>query len=64
MRPPRLVAAFPGREGAHHHAEIEACDMDQVAFVDVLASAQPRPAHAAAIEDMGEAALDQFAASI
>ena len=36
--------------------------MDQVALVDVLPSAEPRPSHAAAIEDMGEGALDQFAA--
>src|SRR5208337_1045948 len=49
-------------ERAHQHAEVEAGDMDQVALVDILASAQPGAAHAAAIEDMGEAALDQFAA--
>src|SRR5271169_448203 len=42
---------------------LKPANMDQVALVDVLASAQPRPAHAAAIEDLGEAALDQFAAS-
>jgi hypothetical protein len=36
--------------------------VDQVALVDVLASAQPRPSHAAPIEDVGEGALDQFAA--
>jgi hypothetical protein len=30
--------------------------------VDILASAQPSPTHTAAIEDMGEGPLDQFAA--
>lgn len=37
--------------------------MDQVALMNVLAPAQPRAAHAAAIEHMGEAALDHFSAS-
>jgi hypothetical protein len=37
-------------------------NMDQIALGDVLASAQPGPSHAAAIEDMGEGPLDQFAA--
>ena len=37
-------------------------DVDQVSLVDVLATAQPRPAHAAAIENVGEAPLDHFAA--
>ena len=36
--------------------------MDQVALVEVLPSAQPGAAHAAAIEDMSEGALDQLAA--
>src|SRR5271166_6607552 len=36
--------------------------MDQVTLVNVLASTQPRPAHAAAIEDMGKAAFDHFPA--
>ena len=49
-------------EGAHQHAEIEAGDMDQIALVDILASAQPGPPHAAAIEDMGEGSLDHLAA--
>ena len=30
-------------QGAHQHAEIEACDMDQIAFVDVLAHARRIP---------------------
>jgi len=47
---------------AHQDAEIEAGDMDQVALVDVFPAAQPCAAHAAAIEGMGEAALDVFAA--
>jgi hypothetical protein len=37
--------------------------MDQVAFVKVFAPKQPSAAHPAAIEDMSEAASDQFAAS-
>jgi len=37
--------------------------MDQITLVDVLASAQPCPTHAAAIEDMGEGTLDQFGSS-
>src|ERR1700693_5569840 len=36
--------------------------MDQVALVEVLPPAQPGAAPAAAIEDMGEGALDQLAA--
>ena len=36
--------------------------MDQVAFVDVLARPQQRAAHAATVEDMGEAALDHLTA--
>ena len=36
--------------------------MDQVALVEVLPSTQPGAAHAAAIEDMSEGALDQRAA--
>ena len=47
---------------AHQDAEIEAGDMDQIALVQVFASAQPSPSHPAAIEDMGEGTLDQFAA--
>jgi hypothetical protein len=38
-------------EGAHQDAEIEDCDVDQIALVDILASAQPSPTRAAAIED-------------
>ena len=36
--------------------------MDQIALVDVHAASQPRMAHAATIKNMGEAALDHFAA--
>ena len=36
--------------------------MDQVALVEVLPSAQPGAAHAAAIEDMSEGPLDHFSA--
>ena len=46
--------------GAHQNAEIEPRDVDQVAFVNVLAPPQPRPAHAATVEHMGKAALHHF----
>src|ERR1700755_2782461 len=49
-------------ERAHQEAEVEPGDVDQIALVDVLASAQPGAPHAAAIEDMGEGPLDQLAA--
>src|SRR4051812_19089716 len=39
-------------------------DMDQVALLHVLAAAQPAPAHAAAIEDEGEAAFHQFSSQL
>ena len=50
-------------ESAHQHAKVESGDMDQITLVDVLASAQPCPTHAAAIEDMDEGTLDQFTSS-
>lgn len=50
------------RERAHQNAEIEAGDVDQIAFGDVLTAPKPGPAHAAAIERVSEAAFDQFAA--
>ena len=34
--------------------------MDQIALLHVVPAAQPDPAHAAAIEDQGEAAFHQF----
>jgi hypothetical protein len=43
---------------AHQNAEVQPGDMNQIAFVEVLAPAQPGAAHSAAIEDMSEAALD------
>src|SRR5271165_2973490 len=57
------LLAFPASLGVpHQNTEIEPRDMDQVTLVNVLASTQPRPAHAAAIEDMGKAAFDHFPA--
>ena len=44
----------------HDQAEIVAGDVDEVAFVQVLAAAQPGAAHAAAVEGQGEAAFDQL----
>ena len=50
-------------KGAHQDAEIEPCDMDQVALVEVLQfRAAGASTHAAAIEDMGEGGLDHFSA--
>ena len=55
---------LPGRalsdHGAHQNAEIEPGNVDQIALVNVLATAQPRAAYAASIKNMGEAALDPF----
>ena len=44
----------------HDQAEIVAGDVHEVAFVQVLAAAQPCTAHAATIEGEGKAALDQL----
>jgi len=38
-------------------------DVDQVAFVDIFASAQPGPPHAASVEIVGEGSLDDFCPS-
>src|SRR5208337_1356723 len=59
-RPPwaSLVRTWRALEGR----DLEPGNVDQIALVDVLATAQPRAAHAAAIKNMGEAALDHFAA--
>ena len=66
MRADTAFRSLPRRpltvDGAHQDAEIKPGDMDQVALVEVFPSAQPGAAHAAAIEDMGEGALDQLAA--
>ena len=55
---------FPGRAGAeqsaHQDAEIVAGDMDEIALVDVLAAAQPCPAHATPFQDVSETALDDL----
>ena len=45
---------------AHDQAEIVAGDMDEVAFLDIVATAQVGAAHTAAIESQGEAAFDDF----
>ncbi len=49
-------------ERAHQYAEIEPGHIDQIVLVDVLASAQPRAAQAAAIERVSEGTLDRLAA--
>jgi hypothetical protein len=48
------------RPQPHQDAEIVPGDMDQIALVDIFASAQPGPAHAASVEIMGEGPLDDF----
>src|SRR3712207_5447998 len=62
-RPPRSTL-FPYttlfRSQPHDQAEVVAGDVDQVALVQALPAAQPRPAHAAAVEDQREAALDDL----
>ena len=48
----------------HDQAEIVAGDVHEVAFVQVLAAAQPGATHAATVEGQGEAALDQLGAQL
>ena len=45
----------------HQNAEIVARDVNEVAFVNIFATAQPCSAHAATLQDMGETALDDLA---
>src|SRR5512135_2431617 len=47
--PPRLGGSRTD-QNSQDQPQIVAGDMDQVAFVDVVAAAQPGPAHAAAVE--------------
>ena len=54
----RLPRRAGAEQGAHQNAEIVAGVMDEIALVNVLAAAQPCPAHAAPFEDVSEAALD------
>ena len=60
------IGGLPRRAGskqsAHQNAEIVARDMNEISFMDVFTAAQPRAAHAAALQDMGEAAFDDLAA--
>ena len=55
---------LPGRSSPgqqpHDQPQIVPGDVDQVALLHVLPATQPDPAHAAAIEDQGKAAFDQF----
>src|SRR6478735_3518496 len=44
----------------HQDTEIVSGDVDQIALVDIFASAQTSPAHAASVEIMGEGSLDDF----
>ncbi len=51
-------------ELAHQQREVVAGDVKQVSLVQVLAPAQPGPAHAAAIEGVGKGALDDLGAQL
>jgi hypothetical protein len=50
----RLFRGSGPDQQPHENAEIVAGDMDQIALVDILASAQPGPPHAASVERVGE----------
>ena len=51
-------------ELAHQQREVVAGDVKQVSLVHVLAAPKPGPAHAAAIEVVGEGALDDLGAQL
>jgi predicted transposase YbfD/YdcC len=55
-----LKQVFPAL--AKENSEIVARDMDEVSLVDVFPATQPRAAHAAALQNMREAALHNLAA--
>jgi hypothetical protein len=61
-----LAYELPRRPGTgqqlHDQAEIVTSDVDQIALVQVLPTAQPSPARATAVEDQREAPLDDFGA--
>jgi len=50
------------KQRAHQNAEIVASNMNKVSLADVFTTAKPCAAHAAALENMSEAALDHLAA--
>ena len=50
------------KQRAHQNAEIVARNMNEITFVNVFADTQPCAAHAAAFENMREAAFDDLAA--
>ncbi len=49
---------------AHQETQIVAGDVEQVALVQVVPTAQPGAAHATAIESVGEGSLDQLGAQL
>ena len=55
--------AVAGQE-AHDQPNVVAGDVQEVAFLDVRPAAQPGSAHAATIEDQGEAALAELGAEL
>ena len=52
----------PTPKRTHQNTKIVACNMNEVALVDVFTTAKPCAAHTAAFENMTEAALDHLAA--
>src|SRR4051794_24077637 len=58
----RLSRSSGPDQQPHQDAEIVAGDVNQVALVNIVAPAQPGPAHAASVEIMGEGPLDDFRA--
>src|SRR3546814_1475035 len=54
---PRSAAT---EQGAHENAKIEPGDVDPITLVNILAPAQPRAAHAAAIQEVGTAKIDHL----
>ena len=51
-------------EKPHDQPQIVAGDVDQVAFLDVVATTQPGSAHAAAVEGQREGALDDLGSEL
>jgi hypothetical protein len=47
---------------AHQDTEVEVSDVDEIAFLEIFAAAQPSAAHSATIQDVGKAAFDHLAA--
>ena len=55
-----LFRGSGSHQKAHQQSEIMPGDMDQVALVNILTTAQPSSPHAAPIQDVGEGPLDDL----